>query len=62
MNGNTLGSERTRSDFVLFGLVFFGVVIAASGLVAPSLFLAVSGGLLAGVGLCGFLLKQFLGE
>ena len=61
MNGNTDGMERNPSEFVLFGMVFFGVVIIAAGLVGTSLLLAVAGGLLAGLGLGGFLLRQFLG-
>ena len=62
MNGNSDGMERTTGDFVLFGMMFFGGVIAAAGVVGVTVPLAITGAAVVGFGVLGLLLKQFLGE
>ena len=58
MNSEEL--QRGLVDFVLFGMVFFGFVLGAVGVVTTSIPAAVIGFLLIAAGLGGFLLKSAL--
>jgi hypothetical protein len=46
MSNDFDSSERTAGDFILFGLAFFGFVLAAVGIVVDSPGTAVMGGLM----------------
>jgi putative effector of murein hydrolase LrgA (UPF0299 family) len=57
MNRNADDSQRTAGDFILFGILFVGFVLAAAGLVTSSVPGCVTGVLLMALGLAGFMLK-----
>ena len=58
MNGNTDGSKRSAADLTLFGVAFFGFVLAAAGIVINSGRIALLGAGFMAVCLLCFLLKQ----
>jgi hypothetical protein len=58
MNGNVRWSERTTSDFILFGMAFVGVVLGAIGVIVTFVPVAVMGFVLLFLALGGFMLKN----
>lgn len=53
---------RSALELVEFAAVFYGTVIAAAGVIITSLPVAIFGGGLAGLGLLGFAIGQWLSE
>lgn len=49
--------QRGPVDFILFGMMFFGFVMAAGGLVTTTIPVAVLGVTLLLLGLCAFIIK-----
>ncbi len=62
MNTNPRDSERGPWDFIMFGLLFYGFVLALGGTIAASPAVAVTGLLAMAVGLFFFALQQWLSD
>ena len=58
MNENTQELKRTRSDFISFGVIFFGFVLAAGGMIVNSIGGSLTGVVLMLIGLLYFLLRD----
>ncbi len=58
MNGKSDQLERSAGEFILFTLVFVGFVLAATGVVTTSPPACVTGLVLMGLGIGGFMLKR----
>ena len=58
MNENTQELKRNRSDFISFGVIFFGFVLAAGGMIVNSIGGSLTGVVLMLIGLVYFLLRD----
>ena len=58
MNGKSEPLERSPGEFILFALVFVGFVIAAIGVVTTTAPVCVTGLILMGLGIGGFVLMR----
>jgi len=58
MNENTEELKRNRSDFISFGVIFFGFVLAAGGMIVNSIGGSLTGVVLMLIGLVYFLLRD----
>jgi hypothetical protein len=62
MNTNLRDSERGPWDFIMFGLIFFGLIFALGGVIAASASIAVIGSLAMLMGLSFFGLQRWLSD
>jgi hypothetical protein len=62
MSENSPEMERSPAELVLFAIGFVGFVLGAAGAIINSVAAAISGFILLGLAVSGFLLRQFLGE
>ena len=62
MNKNLQDSERGPWDFIMFGLTFYGFVLALGGVLAGSAGVAITGLMAMGLGLFFFCLQQWLSD
>ena len=51
-------SERGTLDFVIFGMMFYGFLITAGGIVLMSIGVTIAGALLLGFGALGLLVSE----
>ncbi len=55
-------AERSPWDFILFGMTFFGLVLALGGVIIASARVAVTGLIAVGLGLLFFGFQQWLSD
>jgi hypothetical protein len=58
MNAPVESSDRTAIDLFNFGLVFFGFILAAAGVVTLSIGVTVMGGLISGLGILYYCFQE----
>ena len=58
MNEQTEQPPRNRWDFIHFGVMFFGFILAATGMIVNSIAAALVGLALMGIGLLYFAFRQ----
>lgn len=58
MNEFVESSDRKAKDYIHFALVFWGLIVAAAGVILTSAITGIAGTFLVALGLAFFLLKQ----
>ncbi len=62
MNGQLIDAERSSWELILFAVASLGLLMAIVGVILSSIPIAIFGLLFLVMSMCGFLLRQWLGE